>query len=44
MVLDLLDAQSPIRAGYEPVMRGAGQEGQGKVSELRGIGAIAKGR
>jgi hypothetical protein len=33
MVLDLLDAQSPIRAGYEPVMRGAGA----KVLELGGL-------
>ena len=46
MVLDLLDVQSPIRAGYEPVImqrRGARRErAGGKVSELGGIGAIAK--
>jgi hypothetical protein len=27
MFLDLLDVQSPIRAGYEPVMRSVGERG-----------------
>ncbi len=40
MVLDLLDVQSPIRAGYEPVVRR--RERGGEVSELGGSARIAK--
>ena len=48
VVFDLLDVQSPIRTGYEPVIyeggarREEGRGKQGKDSELGGIGAIAK--
>jgi hypothetical protein len=43
MVLDLLDVESPFRAGNESVMRGAGAEGRtGKGFRTGGIGAIAK--
>ena len=44
MVLDLLDVESPFRAGYEPVMRGAGAKGKAgeRFQNWGGIDAIAK--